>query len=222
MPAKLPANHREKAAAVSLEGFNPSAELQQPQCILHIHLLGLALPVCLGGLRAVASLWCVWERSSSKRPRTTPRWGSLLCNSTSIRKAFAVMMQLVEVAASLASSRERQASVGFGLRGRIRISGGQNFRLTVNQRARPWVGRLASILDRLSHCHRREWSTGRSYALTSLQNRLTSIISSIEPAAALPMRGSATTTARHLARDNATLTRLRSRMKASPLDPYSP
>jgi hypothetical protein len=83
-------------------------------------------------------------------------------------------------------------------------------------------GRLASILDRLNHCHRRERSTGRSYALTSLQNRLISIISSIEPAAALPMRGSATTIARHLARDNATLTRLRSRMKASPRDPYSP
>jgi hypothetical protein len=59
------------------------------------------------------------------------------------------------------------------------------------------------------------------YAL-SLQNRLISIISSIEPAAALPMRGSATTIARHFARDNATLTRLRSRMKASPRDPYSP
>jgi hypothetical protein len=60
------------------------------------------------------------------------------------------------------------------------------------------------------------------YASANLQNRLISIISSIEPAVALAMRGSATTTAKHFARDMATLIRLRSRMKASPRDPYSP
>ena len=56
----------------------------------------------------------------------------------------------------------------------------------------------------------------------NLQNRLMSFISSMEPATALAMRGSATTTARHWARETATLILLRSKMKASPRDPYSP
>jgi hypothetical protein len=58
--------------------------------------------------------------------------------------------------------------------------------------------------------------------VASLQNRLSSFISSSEPAVALAMRGSATTTAKHCAREMATLIRLRSRMNASPREPYSP
>ena len=50
----------------------------------------------------------------------------------------------------------------------------------------------------------------------NLQNRLMSFISSMEPATALAMRGSATTTARHWARETATLSRLWSRIKAIP------
>lgn len=60
------------------------------------------------------------------------------------------------------------------------------------------------------------------HASASLQKRLIRVISPMEPAAALAIRGSATTTARHWARETATLIRLRSKMKASPREPYSP
>jgi hypothetical protein len=56
----------------------------------------------------------------------------------------------------------------------------------------------------------------------SLQNKLMSVISSNEPGGVAAIRGSATTTAKHWAREMATLTRLRSRMKPSPREPYSP
>jgi hypothetical protein len=56
----------------------------------------------------------------------------------------------------------------------------------------------------------------------NLQKRFSNFISSIEPAGVLAMRGSPITTAKHLARDMATLIRARSRMKRSPREPYSP
>src|SRR5690242_10910132 len=50
----------------------------------------------------------------------------------------------------------------------------------------------------------------------NLQNRLMSDISPNEPGGVAAIRGSATTIAKHWAREMATLTRLRSRMKPSP------
>ena len=57
---------------------------------------------------------------------------------------------------------------------------------------------------------------------TNLQKRFNSIISPIEPAAELAMRGSPTTTAKHWPREMATFIRMRSRMKPRPRAPYSP
>ncbi len=60
------------------------------------------------------------------------------------------------------------------------------------------------------------------YTEINLQYKFNSRMLSIELTRVLAMRGSATTMARHWARDMATLTRLRSRMKPRPREPYSP
>lgn len=80
----------------------------------------------------------------------------------------------------------------------------------------PYGSPLPTCGDDEKNFHARQWSS------VNLQNKLMRIISSREPGAVPAMRGSATTTARHWAREMATFTRLRSRINASPRDPYSP
>ena len=63
---------------------------------------------------------------------------------------------------------------------------------------------------------------GGYFPVVSLQYRFSSIISLIEPAAVLVIRGSPITIARHFAREIATLIRERSRMNFNPREPYSP
>jgi hypothetical protein len=56
----------------------------------------------------------------------------------------------------------------------------------------------------------------------NLQSRFISIISSSDRGVALAILGSATTTAKHWAREMATLIRFRSRMNDKAREPYSP
>jgi hypothetical protein len=63
---------------------------------------------------------------------------------------------------------------------------------------------------------------GIPYASTNLQNKFNSAISAREPAVVLAILESATTMAKHWAREIATLILFLSRIKLKPRDPYSP